>query len=93
MSRQLRLGGIGVAHGYRGPTVCRITDVTYRQLDYWTRTGLITPSVQAATGSGTQRLCAFPDVVTIRMVKQLLDTGVSPATHAHRRGRAVRPRP
>lgn len=63
--------------GYRGPTVCKIVSITYRQLDYWTRTELVTPSVQEAKGSGSQRLYSFDDVVQLRVVKRLLDTGVS----------------
>jgi DNA-binding transcriptional MerR regulator len=63
--------------GYRGPTVCKIVGITYRQLDYWARTGLVTPSVQEAKGSGSQRLYSFEDVVQLRVVKRLLDTGVS----------------
>ncbi|MGH3263935.1 MAG: MerR family transcriptional regulator, partial [Trebonia sp.] len=42
--------------GYRGPTACTAAGITYRQLDYWARTGLVEPSVRAAQGSGTQRL-------------------------------------
>lgn len=64
-------------NGYRGPTVCKIVGVTYRQLDYWARTGLVEPSVRKAGGSGTQRLYSFDDVVRVRVVKRLLDTGVS----------------
>ncbi len=63
--------------GYRGPTVCKIVGITYRQLDYWARTGLVTPSVRQAQGSGSQRLYSFDDVVQLRVVKRLLDTGVS----------------
>ena len=63
--------------GYRGPTVCKIVGITYRQLDYWARTELVSPSVQQADGSGTQRLYSFDDVVRLRVVKRLLDTGVS----------------
>ena len=63
--------------GYRGPTVCKIVGISYRQLDYWTRTELVTPSVRAAKGSGTQRLYSFDDVVQLRVIKRLLDTGVS----------------
>lgn len=63
--------------GYRAPTVCKIVGVTYRQLDYWARTGLVEPSMRKAGGSGTQRLYSFDDVVRIRLVKRLLDTGVS----------------
>lgn len=63
--------------GYRGPAVCKIVGITYRQLDYWARTELVQPSVQQAEGSGTQRLYAFDDIVRLRVVKRLVDTGVS----------------
>ncbi|WFB06301.1 MerR family transcriptional regulator [Streptomyces sp. LX-29] len=63
--------------GYRGPTACAAAGITYRQLDYWARTGLVEPSVRPAYGSGTQRLYSFRDVVVLKIVKRLLDTGVS----------------
>lgn len=63
--------------GYRGPTACAAAGITYRQLDYWARTGLVEPSVRPAFGSGTQRLYSFRDVVVLKIVKRLLDTGVS----------------
>lgn len=63
--------------GYRGPTACRAAGITYRQLDYWARTGLVEPSVRPATGSGTQRLYSFRDILVLKVVKRLLDTGVS----------------
>lgn len=63
--------------GYRGPAVCRIVGITYRQLDYWARTGLVEPSLRRAEGSGSQRLYSFDDVVRLRVVKRLLDAGVS----------------
>ena len=63
--------------GYRGPTACRAAGITYRQLDYWARTGLVEPSVRSATGSGTQRLYGFRDILVLKVVKRLLDTGVS----------------
>lgn len=63
--------------GYRGPTACRAAGITYRQLDYWARTGLVEPSVRSASGSGTQRLYSFRDVLVLKVVKRLLDTGVS----------------
>ncbi|GAB2624902.1 MerR family transcriptional regulator [Pseudactinotalea suaedae] len=65
------------ATGYRGPTACRAAGITYRQLDYWARTGLVEPSIRPATGSGTQRLYSFRDVLVLKVVKRLLDTGVS----------------
>ena len=63
--------------GYRGPQVCKIVGITYRQLDYWARTELITPSISAARGSGTQRLYSYSDLVELKVVKRLLDAGVS----------------
>jgi DNA-binding transcriptional MerR regulator len=63
--------------GYRGPTACSAAGITYRQLDYWARTGLIEPSVRAAHGSGSQRLYSFRDILVLKVVKRLLDTGIS----------------
>ncbi|RYV50707.1 MerR family transcriptional regulator [Pengzhenrongella frigida] len=63
--------------GYRGPTACRAAGITYRQLDYWARTGLVEPTIRTATGSGTQRLYSFRDILVLKVVKRLLDTGVS----------------
>lgn len=63
--------------GYRGPQACKIVGITYRQLDYWTRTGLIVPTIQAAVGSGSQRLYSFNDLLQLRIIKNLLDAGMS----------------
>jgi DNA-binding transcriptional MerR regulator len=63
--------------GYRGPQVCKIVGITYRQLDYWARTDLVRPSVCDANGSGTQRLYSYRDLVELKVVKRLLDAGVS----------------
>ncbi len=63
--------------GYRGPTACTAANISYRQLDYWARTGLVGPSVRGASGSGTQRLYSFKDILVLKVVKRLLDTGVS----------------
>ncbi|HMG29206.1 MAG TPA: MerR family transcriptional regulator [Jiangellaceae bacterium] len=63
--------------GYRGPTACAAAGITYRQLDYWARTGLVEATVRPASGSGTQRLFSFRDILVLKIVKRLLDTGVS----------------
>ncbi|HEU5416691.1 MAG TPA: MerR family transcriptional regulator [Streptosporangiaceae bacterium] len=63
--------------GYRGPTACAAAGITYRQLDYWARTRLVEPSVRAAAGSGSQRLYGFRDILVLKVVKRLLDTGIS----------------
>lgn len=63
--------------GYRAPQVCKLIGITYRQLDYWARTDLLKPSLQPAGGSGTQRLYSFTDLVQLKVIKRLLDTGIS----------------
>jgi DNA-binding transcriptional MerR regulator len=63
--------------GFGAPQVCKLVDITYRQLDYWARTDLIRPSLSPARGSGTQRRYSFTDVVQLKVVKRLLDAGMS----------------
>ena len=63
--------------GFRGPQVCSVVGITYRQLDYWARTHLVRPSLHDAKGSGTQRLYSYRDLVELKVVKSLLDAGVS----------------
>jgi DNA-binding transcriptional MerR regulator len=79
--------------GYRGATACIAAGISYRQLDYWARTDLVVPSVQGATGSGSQRLYGFRDILVLKIVKRLLDTGVSlqniRTAVEHLRGRGV----
>ena len=65
------------AEGYRVPEVCKLVGISYRQLDYWARTGLVTPSIREAGGSGTQRLYSFQDLVVLKVIKKLTDAGVS----------------
>ena len=78
--------------GYRGPTACSAAGITYRQLDYWARTGLVEPSVRGAAGSGSQRLSSFRDILILKVVKRLLDAGISlqqirtATTHLRERG-------
>jgi DNA-binding transcriptional MerR regulator len=68
---------IDTVFGFRSPQVCAVVGVTYRQLDYWDRTGLLEPSMREASGSGTQRLYSFQDIVTLRVIKRLKDAGTS----------------
>lgn len=63
--------------GYRGATACSAAGITYRQLDYWARTSLVEPSIRTASGPGTQRLYGFGDILVLKIVKRLLDAGVS----------------
>jgi len=63
--------------GYRGVTACHAVTISYRQLDYGRAPGLVVPSIRDASGSGTQRLYSFRDMVVLKVVKRLLDAGVS----------------
>src|ERR1700704_1809014 len=63
--------------GYRGPQVCTLVGITYRQLDYWARTDLLRPSITEAKGSGTQRRYSYRDLLELKVIKRLLDAGVS----------------
>jgi DNA-binding transcriptional MerR regulator len=65
------------ANGYRGAVAARAAGISYRQLDYWARTGLVEPTVRGAAGSGSQRLYGFRDILVLKLVKRLLDTGIS----------------
>lgn len=83
---------IPVDLGYRWTVACEAAGITYRQLDHWARTGLVEPSIRPAAGSGSQRLYSFRDILVLRIVKRLLDTGVSlgniraAVTHLSNRG-------
>ena len=70
-------GGSPEDIGYRGPTACAAAGITYRQLDYWARTGLVEPGVRGASGSGSQRLYSFRDILILKIIKRLLDAGIA----------------
>ncbi|MFZ2427908.1 MAG: MerR family transcriptional regulator, partial [Propioniciclava sp.] len=80
--------------GFRGPIACSAAGITYRQLDYWARTGLVVPSIKTADGSGSHRLYGFRDILLLKVVKRLLDVGISlqqiRAAILHLRERGVR---
>lgn len=65
------------AVGYRGAIAAEAAGITYRQLDYWARTDLVVPTIRPAHGSGSQRLYSFRDILVLKLVKRLLDAGIS----------------
>ena len=77
MSKDVADVGGTDGQGFRAPQVCKIVGITYRQLDYWARTDLLVPSLQSAQGSGSHRRYSFQDIVQLRVVKRLLDAGMS----------------
>jgi DNA-binding transcriptional MerR regulator len=66
----------GPVDGFRGAQVCTVVGITYRQLDYWARTGLLRPSLVDATGSGSKRRYSYGDVLELKVIKRLLDAGL-----------------
>lgn len=62
--------------GFSGTKTASIVGITYRQLDYWTRTGLVRPSLTDANGSGTRREYSYRDLLELRVIKNLLDAGI-----------------
>lgn len=69
---QARLAG----RGYSGPIACAVVGITYRQLDYWARTNLLRPS-REAHGSGSRRVYSESDIRILRIIKTMLDLGLS----------------
>ncbi len=66
-----------MVEGFTGKQACGIVGITYRQLDYWARTSLLVPSVEQAHGTGTRRLYSFQDLINLKVLKQMLDGGIS----------------
>ena len=65
------------ATGFGARAVLDLTGISYRQLDYWARTGLVGSSIRKAAGRGSRRVYSFPDLVALRIVGQLRDAGLS----------------
>lgn len=65
-----------VAEGYLAGQACQVAGISYRQLDYWDRTGLLSPGVSTAHGTGSVRLYSFCDLVALRVIKRLEEGGI-----------------
>lgn len=61
---------------FSGKSAADIVGITYRQLDYWARTNLIRPTAADATGSGSRRRYTYKDLLELKVVKRLLDSGI-----------------
>lgn len=62
---------------FRSVEAYRLTGITFRQLDYWARIGLVTPSLVEAKGSGSSRRYSYRDVLELKIIKTFLDGGHS----------------
>jgi DNA-binding transcriptional MerR regulator len=64
--------------GFTAHQATKLTSCTPRQLRYWDHIGLVRPSVQGTGGRpGVPRLYSFRDLVALKVVKSLLDGGIS----------------
>ena len=63
--------------GYTGPQVCKIVGISYRQLDHWTTTKLVNSSLRNIKGSGHHRTYSFEDLLTVKIIKNLREAGMS----------------
>lgn len=61
---------------YSGHQAAEIVGISYRQLDYWARTDLIRPSAADASGSGTRRRYSYKDLLELKVIKKMLDSGI-----------------
>jgi len=66
--------------GYPAKRTAEIVGITYRQLDYWARTDLVTPSFAAAEGSGSRREYSYQDLLELKAIKSLIDAGLKLAS-------------
>lgn len=73
-----------VAIGFRTTEVMRLTGLTRKQLAYWDKKALFKPSILPAKGRGSSRVYSFLDVVQLRVLKKLIDSGVSGRQHLGR---------
>jgi DNA-binding transcriptional MerR regulator len=65
-----------VEEGFNGHGTAEIVGITYRQLDYWARTDLVRPSLADAKGSGSRRRYSYRDLLELKAIKRLLDSGI-----------------
>lgn len=64
--------------GFTAQQASRLTSCTQHQLRYWDRVSLVQPSIQGTGGRpGRRRLYSFRDLVALRVVRSLLDNGMS----------------
>ncbi|MDH4308151.1 MAG: MerR family transcriptional regulator [Acidimicrobiia bacterium] len=64
--------------GFTAQQACKLTGCTHHQLRYWDRVALVRPTIQNTGGRpGIRRLYSFRDLVALRVVKSLLDNGMS----------------
>lgn len=62
--------------GFSSTRTAEIAGISYRQLDYWARQNIVRPSLTKASGSGSRRVYSYRDLLELRVIKTLLDSGI-----------------
>ncbi len=57
--------------------VSRIVGASRHQLAYWDETGLLSPSLKAASGKGSRRLYSIQDIIELKVLLRLLQSSLS----------------
>jgi DNA-binding transcriptional MerR regulator len=61
---------------FRTSEVSHVVGATYSQLVYWDKTGLVSPSLRAASGKGSRRLYSVEDIFELKILMKLLDSSL-----------------
>jgi DNA-binding transcriptional MerR regulator len=61
---------------FRASEVAHVVGATYNQLVYWDKTGLVSPSLRAASGRGSRRLYSVEDIFELKILMKLLDSSL-----------------
>lgn len=61
---------------FRISEVARVVGATHGQLTYWDKTGLVSPSIRAASGRGSRRLYSVEDIFELKILMKLLDSSL-----------------
>jgi DNA-binding transcriptional MerR regulator len=62
---------------FRISEVSRVVGATYNQLVYWDKTGLVSPSLRAASGRGSRRLYSVEDIFELKILMKLVESSLS----------------
>ncbi|MFW6102367.1 MAG: MerR family transcriptional regulator [Chloroflexota bacterium] len=61
---------------FRTSEVSHVVGATYNQLVYWDKTGLVSPSLRAASGRGSRRLYSVEDIFELKILMKLLHSSL-----------------
>jgi len=65
-------------NAFTSKQACYLSGCTTHQLRYWDKVNLVSPSVQSSDGKpGVPKFYSFRDIVALRVIKTLLDNGMS----------------